>query len=234
MLGAGAGLGTLPVVDARWQVLGVRGLLTASALGLPPALAIGDPAVLVAEHVAPAAARRGVGFMPHYASMAHWDWRRTVEGLGLVFVDPCAPVEATLAQIAGLESLVSEAMHGAIVADALRTPWVGVAIDPGFYDWKWSRLGAERGGGAGHPPPARAFGRGAVPAQFRQARRAAAGRERHPAAAATLDPDEDRAGERGLALAGGAGGTADERRGCDGAVPGAAAGGGGGVRCDPH
>ena len=145
VLGAGAGLGARPVVDARWRVLGVRGPLTAAALGLPPELAIGDPAILAADFVSPAGERRGVGFMPHYASMAHWDWRRTAEGLGLVFVDPQASVEATLTQIAGLDSLVTEAMHGAIVADALRTPWVGVRIDPDFYDWKWRDWGLSVG-----------------------------------------------------------------------------------------
>ena len=145
VLGAGAGLGARPVVDARWRVLGVRGPLTAEALGLASELAIGDPAILAADFVPPAAERRGVGFMPHYASMVHWDWRRTAEGLGLVFVDPQAPVEETLGQIAGLESLVTEAMHGAIVADALRTPWVGVRIDPDFYDWKWRDWGLSVG-----------------------------------------------------------------------------------------
>jgi len=145
ILGAGAGLGERPVVDARWRVFGVRGPLTAQALGLPPELAVGDPAILAADFVAPARERRGVGFMPHYISMPDWDWRRTAEGMGLVFVDPQAPVDETLAQIAGLESLISEAMHGVIVADALRTPWVGLGIDPDFYDWKWRDWGLSVG-----------------------------------------------------------------------------------------
>jgi len=83
--------------------------------------------------------------MPHYASKAHWDWRATAEACGLSFVDPEAPVEETLAKIAGLEALLTEAMHGAIVADALRTPWVGLAIDPDFYAWKWRDWGLSAG-----------------------------------------------------------------------------------------
>ena len=145
VLGAGAGLGRVPAPDARWCVLGVRGPLTAHALGIPESFIVGDPAMLAARFVEPAAERRGIGFMPHYASLAHWDWRRTAKGIGLVFVDPCAPVEATLAQIAGLDSLLTEAMHGAIVADALRTPWVGVRIDPGFHAPKWRDWGLSVG-----------------------------------------------------------------------------------------
>ena len=43
VLGAGAGLGRKPMVDARWRVLGVRGPLTAEALGLAPHLANRHP-----------------------------------------------------------------------------------------------------------------------------------------------------------------------------------------------
>lgn len=145
VLGAGAGLGRAPVPDARWCVFGVRGPMTAEVLGLPPSLVVGDPAILAARFVERGAARRGVGFMPHYASLSHWDWRRTADGMGLTFVDPCAPVDETLAQIAGLGSLLTEAMHGAIVADALRVPWVGVAIDPGFHTPKWRDWGLSVG-----------------------------------------------------------------------------------------
>lgn len=142
VLGAGAGLGRVPVPDRRWEVHGVRGPLTAAALGLAPALALGDPAMLVARFVARPEGARGIGLMPHYASLAHWDWAATARAAGLIYVDPCAPVDRTLAIIAGLDSLLTEAMHGAIVADALRVPWVGVSIDPAFHAFKWRDWGA--------------------------------------------------------------------------------------------
>ena len=142
VLGAGAGLGVRPRVDERWRVYGVRGPRTAAALGIDPALALGDPAILVADHVPSVpAVRRGIGLMPHYISVEHWDWRTTADELGMVFVDPEAPVQTTLAAIAGLECLVTEAMHGAIVADTLRVPWIGLQIADWFYDWKWHDWG---------------------------------------------------------------------------------------------
>lgn len=145
VLGAGAGLGHPPMIDARWRVLAVRGPLTAQVLGLSPALAAGDPAMLAARFVPPPEVRAQVGFMPHYSSLDRWDWAATAAELGLVFVDPRVPVDATLLQIAGLASLLTEAMHGAIVADALRVPWVGVSIDPGFHAFKWRDWGASVG-----------------------------------------------------------------------------------------
>lgn len=141
ILGAGVGLGTPPVVDARWRIHGVRGPMSCAALGIAPDLAIGDPAILAADLTPAAPVRHGTGFMPHYVSCELWDWRATAAELGLIFIDPRAPVEQTLTQIAGLQSLLSEAMHGAIVADALRTPWVRVEIDPELFNAKWEDWG---------------------------------------------------------------------------------------------
>lgn len=138
VLGTGAGLGEVPRVDERWVIYGVRGPRTAAAMGLDPALALTDPAMALYDHFTDRPSRRrGVGFMPHHATLMDWDWREAAEALGLVFIDPCAPIHDTMRTIAGLDRLVTEAMHGAIVADALRVPWVGVRIDPYFYQPKW-------------------------------------------------------------------------------------------------
>lgn len=143
VLGAGAGYGTgLPRPDARWRIYGVRGPQSAATLGLGPESVLVDPAAAVRDLIAvPPAPRRGVGFMPHYRSLQHWDWEKSAAQLGLTFVNPLAPVEETMRTIAGLERLVTEAMHGAIVADALRTPWTAVSIHPEFLPFKWHDWG---------------------------------------------------------------------------------------------
>ena len=55
-------------------------------------------------------------------------------------IDPCGGVERVIADILASELLVTEAMHGAIVADALRVPWVPVRpVQPTnrgkWFDW---------------------------------------------------------------------------------------------------
>ena len=60
--------------------------------------------------------------MPHWESAADGQWAEA----GLHYIDPCDTVENVLTQIQESEVLVAEAMHGAIVADALRVPWIAV------------------------------------------------------------------------------------------------------------
>jgi succinoglycan biosynthesis protein ExoV len=128
---AGSGFGgytSAPDVhDGSWDILWLRGPLTAKALGVDPRLAIADAAVLLrATPLAPPAQNVGVAFMPHVESIARGAWAKVCAAAGITFLDPRAPVDDLLAQIRGARLVITEAMHGAIVADALRTPWVPV------------------------------------------------------------------------------------------------------------
>ncbi len=135
VMGSGyGGYSDVPDVhDGRWQVYFVRGPRTAQALRVDPSLAVCDGAILLRqlELPAPMPSKQRIGFMPHYLSLEFGDWRGLCAGLDLAFIDPAAPPEATIAQIRGLDMLICEAMHGAIVADILRVPWVAARpIDP--------------------------------------------------------------------------------------------------------
>lgn len=140
VVGSGyAGYMGLPDVhDGTWNIEFVRGPRTAEILGLPAETAICDSAVLLrAMELPPPAAGVGIGFMPHYESLERGFWREACSLAGMTLIDPTEPVERVLAQIRGARLLVTEAMHGAIVADALRTPWVGAQPIYRGHHMKW-------------------------------------------------------------------------------------------------
>jgi succinoglycan biosynthesis protein ExoV len=155
VFGAGYGGYTrVPSIDERWQFYFVRGRLTAAALGLDAALAIGDAAILVRSCVTPATDKKHrVSFMPHWESAADGEWASATRDAGFHYIDPCDAVENVLTQIQQSDVLVAEAMHGAIVADALRVPWIPVRpLQPPnrakWHDWasalnvpiRWGRV----------------------------------------------------------------------------------------------
>jgi succinoglycan biosynthesis protein ExoV len=138
---AGSGYGgyeAKAVLDRTWTVHWVRGPRTAAALGLPPALALGDPAVLApaAAGMAPASGTE-TGFIPHFESAARGAWQKAAAWAGVRLIDPREPPEDVLRAIAGCKLLLSEALHGVIVADAMRVPWVAVRPIARVHRAKW-------------------------------------------------------------------------------------------------
>ena len=138
VVGAGAGYGAPPVLDANWRVYAVRGPRTAALMNLPAEAAACDPAILVRRHFHPdeGRPRSGVALMLHWRS-ANEAWRAMAEDLGWSYVDPRAAVETVMGTIAGAELLVTEALHGAIVADALRVPWIPIRSTGEILAFKW-------------------------------------------------------------------------------------------------
>jgi succinoglycan biosynthesis protein ExoV len=147
---AGAGYGGYraePVMDETWTVHWVRGPRTAVRLGLPAASGIGDPASLIDDDLMVAmlgagwrstgGASRDVGFMPHFETACHGAWQRATAQAGLVFIDPRDDPRDVLAAVASCRLLLSEALHGVIVADALRVPWVAIAPFAPIHAAKW-------------------------------------------------------------------------------------------------
>lgn len=148
VFGSGAGYGDTLKLDSRWKFYCVRGPLTAKLLGLDKKLAITDAAALIAKEViCPPEKHFLASYMPHHDSLSHADWRAISEAAGLHYIDPTAPVDDILWDISHSKLLVTEAMHGAIVADALRVPWIPVKCYSHILDFKWqdwcSSLGME-------------------------------------------------------------------------------------------
>ncbi|WP_428539378.1 hypothetical protein [Rhodopila sp.] len=138
---AGSGYGgyeAKPVLDRSWIIHWVRGRRTAARLGLEAALALGDPAVLLPRALGlPAACGHDVGFMPHFESAGWGAWQSVAAMAGVRLIDPRDPPPAILQAIRGCGLLLSQALHGVIVADALRVPWVAIRPLAQVHQAKW-------------------------------------------------------------------------------------------------
>ncbi|MDQ2857058.1 MAG: polysaccharide pyruvyl transferase family protein [Candidatus Eremiobacteraeota bacterium] len=132
-----------PILDETWTTYFVRGPRTASALGIDRSYGLGDGATLL-RVLGDALPARGPAlgpvFMPHWESALDGVWDRVAAEAGLGYVDPRWSVERVIGAIRSSSLVVAEAMHGAIVADALRVPWVPFLPllekhRPKWFDW---------------------------------------------------------------------------------------------------
>lgn len=139
VFGSGVGYGRLPASTKDWHFYCVRGPLSAQALGLDPALALSDPAVLLTQVLPKTSVDRTsmVSFMPHHASLPNADWRGICEQAGIHYIEPSANMHDIVFQIRRSRLVIAEAMHLAIVADAFRVPWVPVACYDHILRFKW-------------------------------------------------------------------------------------------------
>jgi succinoglycan biosynthesis protein ExoV len=141
VFGPGVAYGPPPVPDASWIFLAVRGPHSARALGLDRSVVRGDPAMLVGRYLQQDPGADRVSLMLHHLSSLS-RWRLVARLLGWQFIDPTQPVEATLSQLSRTRLLLTSAMHGAIVADAMRIPWIAIRNSAGINTEKWDDWGA--------------------------------------------------------------------------------------------
>ncbi|WP_310428401.1 polysaccharide pyruvyl transferase family protein [Chamaesiphon sp. VAR_48_metabat_135_sub] len=134
--GVGYGDG-LPQRESIDRIYAVRGPLSARALELAPELAVTDGAVLLRRCFQPLSQKLfRFAYMPHW-QQADCDWQLICQELGWNYIDPRWSIAQILAAISQTEVLLAEAMHGAIVADALRVPWIPIVTNEGVLTFKW-------------------------------------------------------------------------------------------------
>jgi succinoglycan biosynthesis protein ExoV len=140
IFGSGVGYGEAPPTpDSSWSIYCLRGPLSAAVLGVATTLAITDPGALVRRFVPAAEVSQATwrfSYMPHWRYACD-DWERVCERLGFGYIDPRRDVDEVIEKIRRTQVLIAEAMHGAIVADALRVPWIPVQSTPAILDFKW-------------------------------------------------------------------------------------------------
>lgn len=128
----------MPVVDESYRIYCLRGPISAQMLGVSASLAVTDGALLLRKLVDlnPVAKEYPFSYMPHY-NFAGDGWQQACERIGFGYISPAWEIEDILTRIRRTEVLICEAMHGAIVADALRVPWISVTTHPSILPLKW-------------------------------------------------------------------------------------------------
>lgn len=139
VFGAGYGGYTpLPLIDENWKFYFVRGKLTADKLNIDQNLAVGDAAILLRSCIEMRPPKRHrISFMPHCESALDGAWPNVCRLAGINYIDPAGTVDHIIDEILCSDLVVTEAMHGAIVADALRVPWIAIKPLQPRHHMKW-------------------------------------------------------------------------------------------------
>lgn len=145
VFGSGVGYGrtplqNLPAINNKWKIYCLRGPLSAKALGLDEQFAVTDGAVLIRRLFKPHEEKvYKFSYMPHVdqATKHGVVWEKVCEQLGYGYIDPRWSREKVLNSLCQAEIIVTEAMHGAIVADALRIPWIPIKTSESIFEFKW-------------------------------------------------------------------------------------------------
>lgn len=126
------------VSTSDWNIYFVRGPRTATALNIAPDLALGDAAILL-RTVVDFKNRKPevVSFIPHWESLERGNWQEVCDIAGINLIDSRRPVEEVIAELLRSKLVICEAMHGAIVADAFRIPWIPVIPLVKIHRDKW-------------------------------------------------------------------------------------------------
>lgn len=117
------------ITDDSWDIRFLRGPRSVKSVGRG-SMFISDAAYAIRltkafEQIQNAEKKYKISLMPYFHSVKYMDWKKVCDRLGYNYISPLSEngVEYTMQQIAASEYIITEAMHGAIVADALRVPW---------------------------------------------------------------------------------------------------------------
>ncbi len=131
--------GSVPNIDESYDVICVRGPKTAEILGVDKDLAIADGAILLYDIVENKnrTKQHKYTFIPHSGSEKKFNYKKIVTSLGINYLSPTEEPDVVIDTILSSECIITEAMHGAIAADALRVPWKAIKLYPTINEFKW-------------------------------------------------------------------------------------------------
>jgi succinoglycan biosynthesis protein ExoV len=126
--------------DQKVRYWCVRGPISAQVLGIAAELAITDGAILtplVKGYPAAATGGSGTVVVPHWETLDHPGWDAVAAQTGFEIIDPRAEPLAVVERIARAGLVLTESLHGAIIADTYGIPWIAFATSKNFGGTKW-------------------------------------------------------------------------------------------------
>lgn len=142
VVGSGAGYGRADksMKSGRLNIVSVRGPLSAKVLGIDSSLGIIDPASLLSEcdeFEDLDIPQKGIGFVPHCETAYISLWNKVCEKANIKYISPTDEYKKVIKSIIGCELIIAESLHGAIIADSFRIPWIPVTTSNIINPFKW-------------------------------------------------------------------------------------------------
>ena len=144
IMGCGYGHGDFPRIDHTFLFMWVRGPRTAREIYQRTELevpSIADPALLLSDMLPRETRKRwSLSYIPHCtANMLPLCWQflqAACDAAGVHLINVHSDRNQVITEIRESERVATEALHGAIVADAFRIPWLPLARR-GVFSFKW-------------------------------------------------------------------------------------------------
>lgn len=140
VLGSGMRYGSSSSLPEHVDIGWVRGPRTGKVLQLPADKVITDAACMLSTlpEFSGVAATGETLLIPHVGTTKlGLDWAKVAADAGATYLSPAGESKEVIRRIAGAKLVLTESLHGAIVADAFRVPWIPVSISPTFTPYKW-------------------------------------------------------------------------------------------------
>jgi Polysaccharide pyruvyl transferase len=118
----------------------VRGPISARILELPEERAITDGAILaplVSDFPIARGNQTGTLIIPHFQTLQYGGWSDVARVTGFELVDPRADPRSVVQRISSARLVLTESLHGAILADVYGVPWAAFATSGNFGIPKW-------------------------------------------------------------------------------------------------
>lgn len=111
-------------INLPGSIIAVRGKLSRAAISNCPDVLLGDPMVLLSLiYSASTGKKHKIGLVPHVSQVNYF---RRIAPKGVIIIDPATEPWAVIRSIAESDFIISQSLHGLIVADVLGIPnlWI--------------------------------------------------------------------------------------------------------------